>query len=89
MKIIIILIIVYPIIKIALSSLIFKLSAALLEPITDKRITNSIYLQNIYASTTDEGQTQIATDKPYKISVIAGNSLTNGIFVKPAKLNAA
>lgn len=40
--IIIILIIVYPIIKIALSSLIFKLSAALLEPITDKRITNSI-----------------------------------------------
>ena len=38
----IILIIVYPIIKIALSSLIFKLSAALLEPITDKRITNSI-----------------------------------------------
>ena len=28
-----------------------------------KRITNSIYLQNIYASTTDEGQTQIATDE--------------------------
>ena len=30
------------IIKIVLSSLIFKLSAALLEPITDKRITSSI-----------------------------------------------
>ena len=40
--IVIILIIIYPIIKIALSSLIFKLSAALLEPITDKRITSSI-----------------------------------------------
>lgn len=40
--IVIILIIIYPIIKIALSSLIFKLSAALLEPITDKRITASI-----------------------------------------------
>ena len=34
--IVIILIIIYPIIKIVLSSLIFKLSAALLEPITDK-----------------------------------------------------
>lgn len=40
--IVIILIIIYPIIKIVLSSLIFKLSAALLEPITDKRITSSI-----------------------------------------------
>lgn len=40
--IVIILIILYPIIKLILSSLIFKLSAALLEPITDKRITNSI-----------------------------------------------
>lgn len=40
--IVIILIIIYPIIKIVLSSLIFKLSAALLEPITDKRITASI-----------------------------------------------
>ena len=39
--IVIILIIIYPII-IVLSSLIFKLSAALLEPITDKRITSSI-----------------------------------------------
>ena len=40
--IIIILIILYPILKIILSSLIFKLSASLLEPITDKRITSSI-----------------------------------------------
>lgn len=40
--IVIILIILYPIIKLILSSLIFKLSAALLEPITDKRITSSI-----------------------------------------------
>ena len=40
--IVIILIIIYPIIKIVLSALIFKLSAALLEPITDKRITASI-----------------------------------------------
>ena len=40
--IVIILIIIYPIIKIVLSSLIIKLSAALLEPITDKRITSSI-----------------------------------------------
>ena len=40
--IVIILIIIYPIIKIVLSSLIFKLSAALLEPIIDKRITSSI-----------------------------------------------
>lgn len=38
----IILIIVYPIIKIVLSSIIFKLSASLLEPIADKRITKSI-----------------------------------------------
>lgn len=38
----IILIILYPIIKIALSSIIFKLSASLLEPIADKRITKSI-----------------------------------------------
>lgn len=38
----VILIIIYPIIKIVLSSIIFKLSASLLEPITDKRITNSI-----------------------------------------------
>ena len=28
-----------------------------------KRITNSIYLQNIYASTADESQTQMATDE--------------------------
>ena len=28
-----------------------------------KRITNSIYLQNIYASTVDESQTQLATDE--------------------------
>ena len=35
-------VIIFPIIKIVLSSLIFKLSAALLEPITDKRITSSI-----------------------------------------------
>ncbi|WP_413998027.1 ABC transporter permease [Flavobacterium sp. W1B] len=28
-----------------------------------KRITNSIYLQNIYASTADESQTQLATDE--------------------------
>ena len=40
--IVIILVILYPIIKLILSSLIFKLSAALLEPITDKRITSSI-----------------------------------------------
>lgn len=40
--IVIILILIYPIIKIILSALIFKLSAALLEPITDKRITSSI-----------------------------------------------
>ena len=40
--IVIILIILYPIIKLVLSSLIFKLSASLLEPITDKRITSSI-----------------------------------------------
>lgn len=40
--VIIILIILYPMIKIVLSSFIFKLSAALLEPITDKRITKSI-----------------------------------------------
>ncbi len=40
--IVIILIILYPIIKLILSSLIFKFSAALLEPITDKRITSSI-----------------------------------------------
>ncbi|SCJ54346.1 Stage III sporulation protein AE precursor [uncultured Clostridium sp.] len=38
----IILIILYPIIKIVLSSIIFKLSASLLEPIADKRITKSI-----------------------------------------------
>lgn len=38
----IILIIMYPIIKIVLSSWIFKLSASLLEPIADKRITKSI-----------------------------------------------
>lgn len=38
----VILIIIYPIIKIVLSSMIFKLSASLLEPITDKRITSSI-----------------------------------------------
>ena len=38
----IILIILYPIIKIILSSIIFKLSASLLEPIADKRITKSI-----------------------------------------------
>lgn len=38
----IILIILYPIIKIVLSSTIFKLSASLLEPIADKRITKSI-----------------------------------------------
>lgn len=38
----IILIILYPIIKIALTSLVFKLSAALIEPITDKRITGSM-----------------------------------------------
>ena len=40
--IVIILIILYPIIKIVLSSIIFKLSASLLEPIADKRITKSI-----------------------------------------------
>ena len=40
--IVIILIMLYPIIKIVLSSFIFKLSASLLEPITDKRITSSI-----------------------------------------------
>ncbi len=39
---VIILLILSPIIKIALSSTIFKLSAMLLEPITDKRITGSI-----------------------------------------------
>ena len=38
----IILIILYPIIKIVLSSIIFKLSASLLEPIADKRIIKSI-----------------------------------------------
>ena len=40
--VVIILLILSPIIKIALSSIIFKLSAMLLEPITDKRITGSI-----------------------------------------------
>lgn len=40
--IVLILIILYPVIKIILSSVIFKLSAGILEPITDKRITNSI-----------------------------------------------
>lgn len=40
--IVLILIILYPVIKIVLASIIFKLSAAVLEPITDKRITNSI-----------------------------------------------
>lgn len=40
--IVLILIILYPVIKIILASLIFKLSAGILEPITDKRITNSI-----------------------------------------------
>ena len=40
--IVIILIILYPIIKLVLSSIIFKLSASLLEPIADKRITKSI-----------------------------------------------
>lgn len=40
--IVLILIILYPIIKIILASIIFKLSAGILEPITDKRITNSI-----------------------------------------------
>ena len=40
--VVIILLILSPIIKIVLSSIIFKLSAILLEPITDKRITSSI-----------------------------------------------
>lgn len=40
--IVLILIILYPVIKIILASIIFKLSAGILEPITDKRITNSI-----------------------------------------------
>lgn len=40
--IVLILIILYPIIKIILASIIFKLSAGILEPITDKRITSSI-----------------------------------------------
>ena len=40
--VVLILIIIYPIIKIMLSSIIFKISAALLEPISDKRITSSV-----------------------------------------------
>ncbi|ATD55195.1 stage III sporulation protein AE [Clostridium chauvoei] len=40
--IVIILIMIYPIIKLALMSLVYKLTAALIEPIGDKRITNSI-----------------------------------------------
>lgn len=40
--IVLILIILYPVIKIILASIIFKLSAGILEPITDKRITSSI-----------------------------------------------
>ena len=38
----IIIIIVYPLIKIILTAFIYKLSAAILEPISDKRITSSI-----------------------------------------------
>ncbi len=40
--VVIILLILAPIVKIVLSSMIFKLSAILLEPITDKRITSSV-----------------------------------------------
>lgn len=39
---IIVLIIIYPIIKLVLMSFIYKISAALIEPISDKRITSSI-----------------------------------------------
>lgn len=40
--IVIVLVLIYPIIKLILMSFIYKLSAALVEPISDKRITNSI-----------------------------------------------
>ena len=40
--VIIILMMLYPVIKIFLNSIIFKLTAALIEPISDKRITNAI-----------------------------------------------
>lgn len=40
--IVIIIIIVYPLIKIILTAFIYKLSAAILEPVSDKRITSSI-----------------------------------------------
>ena len=41
--VILVLIIIYPIIKIFLSSSILKISSALLEPIADKRITKSVF----------------------------------------------
>ncbi len=40
--IVIIIMIVYPLIKIVLTSFIYKLSSAILEPVSDKRITSSI-----------------------------------------------
>ena len=40
---VLILIILYPIIKIFLSSIILKISSSLLEPIADKRITNAVF----------------------------------------------